>query len=404
MSTTRDFLTSSDNNTRGESLKKKIIHYLISDGDSTIAELCKKMNLSIPTVTKLVGESQNEGYILDLGKQETNGGRKPSVYGLNPSSGYFMGIDVSRNQLKMAVMDFKGEVIRVEENIPYELKNTQAALDSLCERVEEFIHSLPVTRDKILCAGVNIPGRVNSFTGYSYSFFSFEEKPLSEILKERLRLKVFIENDTRAMTYGECLRGAAKEKKDVLFVNIAWGLGVGIVIDGKLYYGKSGFAGEFGHFSFFNNEVLCRCGKKGCLETEASGSAFYRVLLERYKEGSNTILAGKINAQKGIELSDLIEAIHKEDMLSIEILEKIGFNLGRGIAGLINLFNPEMVVLGGPLSETGEYLSLPVKSAIKKYSLNLASGDTDIEVSALGERAGIVGACLLSRSKLLGLI
>ena len=117
---------------------------------------------------------------------------------------------------------------------------------------------------------------------------------------------------------------------------------------GKVYFGKSGFSGEFGHFSFFENEILCHCGKKGCLETGASGSALYRTLLERYKEGSNTILASKIDAGEYIGLSDLIDAIHKEDMLSIEILEEIGFNLGKGIAGLMNIFNPELVVLGGP--------------------------------------------------------
>ena len=119
---------------------------------------------------------------------------------------------------------------------------------------------------------------------------------------------------------------------------------------------------------------------------------------------SNTILASKIDAGEYIGLSDLIDAIHKEDMLSIEILEEIGFNLGKGIAGLMNIFNPELVVLGGPLSQTGEYLSLPIKSAVRKYSLNLVTRDTQIKVSKLGERAGILGACLLSRSKILGMI
>lgn len=115
-------------------------------------------------------------------------------------------------------------------------------------------------------------------------------------------------------------------------------------------------------------------------------------------------MASKIDAGEYIGLSDLIDAIHKEDMLSIEILEEIGFNLGKGIAGLMNIFNPELVVLGGPLSQTGEYLSLPIKSAVRKYSLNLVTRDTQIKVSKLGERAGILGACLLSRSKILGMI
>ena len=176
------------------------------------------------------------------------------------------------------------------------------------------------------------------------------------------------------------------------------------MINGEVYYGHSGFSGEFGHFSFFENEVLCHCGKKGCLETGASGSALARMIQERYKEGSNTCLAAKIDAGEEITMNDLIEAIHKEDMLTIELLEEVGVNLGKGIAGLINIFNPELVIIGGPLAETGEYLLLPVKSAVKKYSLNMVSRDTQIKLTKLGNTAGVLGACLLSRSKLLGML
>ena len=200
------------------------------------------------------------------------------------------------------------------------------------------------------------------------------------------------------------MQGVVKGEKNILFINLNWGLGLSIFINGELYYGKSGFSGEFGHFCFFDNEILCHCGKKGCIETEASGSALYRKLLERYKEGSSTILAAKIDKKENITMADMIEAIQKEDVLCIEILEEMGLNLGRGIAGLMNIFNPELVVLGGALSLTGEYISLPIKSAIRKYSLNLVSQDTEIRLSKLGERAGVLGACLLSRSKILGMI
>lgn len=397
------FLITPESN-RNESLKKKIIHYYIANGDATIAELCKEMDLSIPTVTKLIGELQEDGYILDFGKQETSGGRKPNIYGLNPASGYFVGVDVFRDRINIAAVDFKGEKLRIEENISYMLENTPVALESLCQLINDFIDSLPVSREKILAVGVNISGRVNPASGYSYSIFYFEEKPLSQILEERINIKIYIENDTRAMLYGEYMQGVVKGEKNILFVNMSWGLGLSILINGELYYGKSGFSGEFGHFCFFDNEILCQCGKKGCIETEASGSALHRKLLEKYREGSSTILANKIDNQEEITMVDLIEAIQKEDVLCIEILEGMGLNLGRGIAGLINIFNPELVVLGGPLSLTGEYISLPIKSAIRKYSLNLVSQDTEIKVSKLGERAGVLGACLLSRSKILGMI
>lgn len=303
---TTKFLLSSDDNTRSGLLKKKIIHYYMANGDATIAEVCKEMNLSIPTVTKLISELQEDGYILDFGKQETSGGRKPSIYGLNPVSGYFVGVDILKDQLNLAILDFKGDKIRIEQNIPYTLENTPAALDHLCECINEFINSLPIPREKILSIGINISGRVNPFAGYSYSIFYFEEKPLFQILEEKLHIKIYIENDTRSMAYGEYLQGVVKGEKNILFINISWGLGIGIIIDGKVYFGKSGFSGEFGHFSFFENEILCHCGKKGCLETGASGSALYRTLLERYKEGSNTFREGDTR------LKGTLKAVYKK--------------------------------------------------------------------------------------------
>ena len=401
---TQKFMLSSEDNTRSGLLKKKIIHFFMSNGDATIADVCKVMNLSIPTVTKLIMDLQEDGYIVDFGKQETSGGRKPSIFGLNPSSGYFIGVDIMNQHVNLAVLDFKGDKIRIEESVPYLFENTPAALDRLCEIINEFIVSVPIPQEKILSVGINISGRVNPFTGYSYSIFYFEENPLSLIIEKKLNIKTFIENDTRSMTFGEYMQGVVQGEKDILFVNVSWGLGLGIIINGEVYYGRSGFSGEFGHFSFFDNEVLCHCGKKGCLETGASGSALCRMLIERYKEGSNTILASKIDAGEQITLNDMIDAIHKEDMLTIDILEEIGMNLGKGLAGLINIFNPELVVLGGPLSETGEYLLLPIKSAVKKYSLNMVSRDTQIKLSKLGNTAGVLGACLLSRSKLLGML
>ena len=137
-------------------LKKKIIQHYIANGDTTIAELCKEIDLSIPTVTKLIGELQEDGYILDFGKQDTNGGRKPNIYGLNPDSGYFIGVDVMRDRVHLAAVDFKGGRLRMNENISYKLENTREALDVLCEIILRFIHVLPVPRSKILAIGVNI--------------------------------------------------------------------------------------------------------------------------------------------------------------------------------------------------------------------------------------------------------
>lgn len=157
------------------------------------------------------------------------------------------------------------------------MDNDPRSLDRLCDVIQNFIRARKIARDKVLAVGVNISGRVNSQTGYSYSYFFVEEQPLTMLLEERLGTTVYIENDTRAATYGEYMYGDAHSEKTMLYINASWGLGLGMIIDGKIFYGKSGFSGEFGHFPLLDNEIICRCGKRGCLETGASGSAMHRV-------------------------------------------------------------------------------------------------------------------------------
>jgi len=212
---------------------------------------------------------------------------------------------------------------------------------------------------------------------------------------------VTIDNDTRAMTYGEYMQGCVKGEKDIIFVNVSWGVGIGIIIDGKVYTGKSGFSGEFGHVNAYDNEIICHCGKKGCLETEASGSALHRILLERIQSGESSILSTRISGEEDpITLDEIITAVNKEDLLCIEIVEEIGQKLGKQIAGLINIFNPELVIIGGTVSLTGDYITQPIKTAVRKYSLNLVNKDSAIITSKLKDKAGIVGACMLARSRM----
>lgn len=190
----------------------------------------------------------------------------------------------------------------------------------------------------------------------------------------------------------------------MLFINASWGLGMGMVLNGKLFYGKSGFSGEFGHFPFFDNEVLCRCGKRGCLETGASGVAVHRLFMEKLAEGQISTLSGKSTAGEAISIDDIVDAASAEDVLAIEILERIGSDLGKAISGLINVFNPELIVVGGTLAATGDYLLLPIRSAVNKYSLTLVSRQTEVRLSTLGGMAGVIGACMLVRSKTLNLL
>lgn len=389
------------NGTKNMLTQKRIITYLMHNHSSTIPDLAKDIDLSIPTVTKFVMEQVEEGYIINYGKQETSEGRPPNLYGLNPDSAYMVGVDIKAFCLNIGLMNFTGDMVDIQMGIECRLDNTLESLDLLIQHICTFIEKHKNIRDRILQVGVNISGRVNPEEGYSFSMFNFEERPLAEILTEKIGIPVSIDNDTRAMAYGELLKGVVKGEKDVVFINLSWGLGSAFIIDGKIYTGRSGFSGEFGHFNVFDNEIICRCGKKGCLETEVSGSALHRILCERVKNGQTSILSKRIlTGDAPLTLEEIVEATNKEDILCIELVEEIGRKLGRYLAGLINLFNPELVIIGGTLALTEDYILQPIKTAIRKYSLNLVSKDSAVVLSKLQAKAGVVGACLLSRSKL----
>lgn len=382
--------------------KKKIITSFFYNLNSTIPELAKELNLSIPTVTKLVNEMVEDGILNDYGKSESKTGRKPSTYGLNPQSGYFLGIDVKKRHINIGICNFNGEIVRQDFEIAYsEQSSSIEELHDICQIALDFIKGTGIDKSKILNACVNISGRVNPSTGYSYSTFIFSETPLTDIISDKIGIPVCIENDTRAMTYGECMKGSiVNGERNILYVNLGWGLGLGIVINGELYEGKSGFAGEFGHISAFDNEILCHCGKKGCLETEVSGWALHREIISNIKEGKVSILSQKAENNENISLHDIIEAINSEDFLCIDQLEVIGEKLGKHLANMINIFNPELVVIGGTLSAAGEYLIQPIRQAVKKYSLKLVNSDSKIICSKLHEKAGIIGACMTARRQM----
>ncbi|QHV99470.1 ROK family protein [Spirosoma endbachense] len=396
--------TNSKTSSKGLNFKQNILSYFANAGNAIIPELSKELTISVPKVTTVVNELINDGLVQDYGKIESTGGRKPNLYGVVPDSAFFIGVDVKHSHINIGLLNLQKSLIKVTENLAYKLDNTEESLEVLCQYINDFIASLPINKDRILGIGLNLSGRINYSTGYSYSFFFFGEQPLSEIIESKVGIRVFLENDTRAMAYGEFCVGAVGKEKDVLFLNLDYGIGVGILIDGQLYYGKSGYAGELGHIPIFDNELICHCGKKGCLETEASGWALTRMFREKLKEGSTSVLSRNDTLPESIMMEDIIQAAKNEDVLAIDLIARVGDRLGRGIAFLINVFNPELVILGGSLASTGDYIELPIKTAINKYSLNLVNTDTQLKLSKLGEHAGIVGACLLVRDRVLALI
>ncbi len=384
-------------------IKRNIIAYMAVNGDCTLSDLTKELHISVPTITKLVQELVDENIVTDLGKVETPGGRRPNVFGLACSAIYFIGVNVGRDNMTYVVTDLQNNIIKQEVDTSFELIDRPQCLERICSNIENFIETCEVDRTKILGLGVSITGRVNPEAGRSYKYFVSSEQSIREIIEERIGIRVLFENDTRARCYAEYTCEKIKNDSNVLYLHMGLGVAIGIIVDGKLYYGKSGFAGEFGHIPFFNNEIICACGKKGCLETEVAGIAIEEKMTKLIESGVNTILRDKYDRHEPIHINDIIEAAKNDDNLSIELIEEAGEKIGKAVAFLINIFNPETVVVGGSMSAAGDYVMLPLKSATNKYSLNLVYKDTKFRVSTMDDSANAWGVAMLIRNKVLGI-
>ncbi|MDE6778456.1 MAG: ROK family transcriptional regulator [Alistipes sp.] len=384
-------------------LKRNIIAYMAVNGECTLSELTKELHISVPTMTKLVQELVDENIVNDLGKVETPGGRRPNIFGLANSAIYFAGVNVGRDFMGYVITDLQNNIVLEQTDTDFELQDRPQCLEKICSNIERFIAGCGIDRGKILGMGVCIAGRVNPETGRSYKYFTSSEESLCDIFARRTGIRVLLENDTRARCYAEYSCGKSKDESNVLYLHLGRGVAIGIVNDGKLYYGKSGFAGEFGHIPFFDNEIICSCGKKGCLETEVSGVAIEEKMIDKLRSGVNSILRDKFDRGESIHIDDIISAAKNDDNLSIELIEEAGEKVGRAVAFLINTFNPETVIVGGNLAAAGDYVMLPLKSATNKYSLNLVYKDTKFRLSKMNESASAWGAAMLIRNKIIGL-
>ena len=392
-----------DSSSKSSEAKRDILRLCITHEDSSISYFSKTLGISVPTVTKLISELIEEGFILDVGKMGTSGGRRPSIYGLNPSAGYFVGIDVARHHFHIAITDFKGNMLKYIEDIEFVLESNSESFRDMCRMVKDNVVANGIPWIKVLAAGVSLSGRVNPEQGYSLTYFVSDDLPLKDLFQRELNVPVSIENDSRALTYGEYMNLGKNADKDMIAINLSWGLGMGMILDGHLYYGKSGFSGEIGHLPLLDNNIMCRCGKIGCLETGASGSALHRIIIDKLKAGRRSSLSRIYKERGNLELSEILKAVSDGDVLAIECIGEIGDTLGRGISGIINMFNPGLVIIGGRLIVGKEHLILPIRTAVNKLSMDRVAADTKIRLSTLGRKAIVLGNCLLARKKLLGI-
>lgn len=386
------------NSSKGKLIKQKnqIIQALLLDEKATIPDLAQTVGQSVPTTTKFINELNKQKVVLECGKLDTKSGRSPYLYCLNANSGYIIAIEILLKTIRIGVLNLRSEFIHLYEDKEFRLKNTTNCLEEVLDTVEKEVKKANLPDNKIIGIGVGITGRVDKNSGHTFSFFNFEGKNLSQRISDRFKHPCFIDNDTRTIALGEAAKGTFDINNETLYLNISRGLGLAIFTNGKLWKGKSGFAGEFGHVVVMPKGKLCICGKRGCLGTEVSGYALEEKFVEKMQEGEPSLLNDKYMADKSkdkdIHYLEIIEAAKNGDMLSMELLMEMGETLGEQIGKLANIINPESIIIGGRMAEGGQFMMSSLKNALKIYALPLIAKDCKIEFHKVDERSGLMGA------------
>ena len=389
------YLEKLNNVERKKHLQKiKIVRHLYVKGARSNAEICNRFNISSPTSMALLNELMAEGLVEKQGRGESVGGRKPELYGLRNNSLFVLSINMEKFSTRMAIFDNNNNNITGNHTFPIHISKDLAAIEELHQYANSLILTSGIDTEKLMGVGLSMPGLVSSKEGDSYTYLLHgqDKMPLQELLALKFGKPVYIQNDVKSATLAEFRFGAAQGKKDALVLSLDWGIGLGVIMDGKLRVGTSGFAGEFGHIPFVEDGILCHCGKRGCLETVASGSALARMAREGIQSGQDTLLNGLPGRElEKLEPHAVIEAAQEGDQYAINMLANIGRNLGKGIAMLIQLFNPEVIIIGGKMAEAGPYITTPIQQAINTYCMTQLRERTRIALSELGTEAGILG-------------
>lgn len=382
-------------------LKIRMVGLLYLHGRKTNAQICKGLSISSPTSISLLNELIAEGIVEKAGRGKSNGGRKPDLFRLKDNCIFILAISIGKFKTEMAIFNNNNEMVGEPAVTPLHLNDDIEILDRLHQNAEELIERSGINPKQLLGVGVSMPGLVDSNVGRNYTYLRGGDVSLQQALEAKFQRPVFIENDAKAGTMAEYRFGIARNKKNVLAIFLGWGIGLGIIQDGKLYTGSTGFAGELGHIPITDNGQLCACGKQGCLETLASGSALVKMAVEGIKQKKSAMLSdcpdkNMDNLDPGI----IVEAALRGDQYAINIIGEAGLNLGKAISILIQLFNPELIILSGKIAEAKQYLTIPVKQAVNIHCMSQLSEKTTIQISDLGRRAGLLGSVAIVMEKI----
>ncbi|WP_461089027.1 ROK family transcriptional regulator [Spirosoma gilvum] len=371
---------------------KKALLYLYQDGSLTLAKLAELLNTSIPSATQIIDQLTDDGWVNTVGTVSGNSGRRPVLFSLNPAGHYAIILDSNTHGTSLLLVNPLREIV-FQRSVDTVLEDTRAFSNFLVSFVNEAVAESGVAKSSIIGVGLSLPGLIDSRHGLNLSYpnLGLPEQSLTAWLEQQWELPVFMINDTKATALGEHRFGSSVGKQHALTINIDWGVGLGIIINGEVFHGASGFAGELGHIQVAPQGELCYCGKIGCLDTLTSASSLVKRVQREVQAGQATKLAIYRNDPSQITISHVIQAATQGDTFAIDQLHETGYQLGKGLAIAVTLFNPEIIVIDGVLAEASLFITNSIKLAINKHCLSGFRNDLLVEVTQLNGAAKWLG-------------
>jgi glucokinase-like ROK family protein len=371
-----------------------IMHHLREHGPVSRAALAELSGLNKTTVSSLVQELIEQRFVEEFGLNSTGAGRPAMLLRLNPVAGCIVAAEVGVDFLSVIRTNFAAEITwRHREAIGREM-GQQTILDRVLALLSEATHSASLAEGPLLGIAVGVPGLVDQETG-SVLFapnLGWMDVPLRSLLRERFGAPAYVDNEANLAALGEYYFGVAQSHEDVLFLSLGVGLGGGIVQEGKLYRGSSGFCGEFGHMTMEPDGLPCNCGNRGCWETQVSPAAVLRNVRQAIMRGQPSRLPlGDSRNPELLTLQMVLDAARAGDAAAVQALNEVGRRLGIGVASLVNALNPDLVVLGGRLSSAGEFLLPSVEAELRRRALRWNADATQVVLAKHGADACVMG-------------
>ncbi|MGD9028975.1 MAG: ROK family transcriptional regulator [Anaerolineae bacterium] len=371
-----------------------VMHHLRDNPSTSRATLAEMTGLNKTTVSSLVQELIERRFVHEVGLESGGTGRPARLLELNPGAGHIVSCEIGVDFISVVCTDFAPDIIwRHQESIdPTDGK--RAIIDRALISLRKAVNAGNASGGTVLGLGVGVPGLVDQASGTLLFApnLGWRDVPLGTLLQDSLDAPIFVGNEANMAALGEHYFGAARGYDEVLYISAGVGLGGGLVHGGRVFNGVTGFAGEFGHITMDPEGELCNCGNRGCWETQVSQQALFRHVRQAIKEGQSS----KLSEMNGSTLERLTvpmvaEAAHDGDAVALEALSQVGSHLGIGIASLVNVLNPELVVFGGILSVAGEFLLPAVNEELQRRALRWNREATEVVLAEHGFDACVMG-------------